>query len=196
MTTWTEEQKQKVLAIAEAAGAAEAERATGIPAGTIRSWIHRLQRNGNSQSITATQRNTKKLGELQQRIMQQAIAEAGEYIVNRLKSLANELYGLAEDGVKETRAYMKAPGTKDRDSAAWLRSVVGAMHYGIQDAQLLSGKPTARPEVTNRHEYDITQRIIADPEALDLAEQLLRRTAGRDAGSLRVYGERGPLDTV
>ncbi len=164
---WPDDLKQRALAIAESAGAAEAAKATGISAGTIRCWLHRLQRNGE-RCNAATQRNTEKLGGLKTQVMEQAVREAGEYIRERLKELADALYGLATEGVAEARAFLAAPGEKDRDTAAWLRSVVGAMHYGIQDAQLLSGRPTARSEVTDRHEYDITQRIIAErPELLD-----------------------------
>lgn len=53
---------------------------------------------------------------------------------------------------------------------------------------LLMGEPTDRSEhesrVTERHEYDIVQRIIADPEARELARRIYVRVAsGReDAG--------------
>lgn len=158
-----------------------------------------MQRNGNGDnrcSGVATQRETQKLKALKEETISRAIEEAGSYIVERLKGLSDGLYAAAEEALREFRAFMESVEVKDRDSAAWLRAVVGAMHYAIQDAQLLSGKPTARPEAVNKYEYDITNRIIADPEALDLAENLLRRAAGRDAGPLRLHGERGPLDTI
>jgi len=44
-------------------------------------------------------------------------------------------------------------------------------------------KQKVQGQVTQRYEYDITQRIISDPEAVQLAEQLLRRTAYSDAGA-------------
>lgn len=53
---------------------------------------------------------------------------------------------------------------------------------------LLMGEPTDRSEhesrVTERHEYDVVQRIITDPEARDLARRIYARVApGReDAG--------------
>lgn len=190
--SWTQEQKAKALTIAAAISITEAARETGIPSGTIKRWRSEANRTERGEP----NRTPKKLERLAEQAAQEAIAEAKDYIVDRLKSLADELYGLAEDGVKETRSFMRNPGSKDRDTAAWLRSVVGAMHYGIQDAQLLSGKPTARPEVVDRHEYDITQRIIGDPEAVELANNLLRRAAGRDPGALRVHGQRGPMDTI
>ncbi len=187
---YDEATKQKALAIAESAGPAEASRATGIPAGTIRSWMHRLQRNGSPQrNNPATQRETQKMRALQAQVVEQAVQEAGEYIADRLKGLADGLYRLAEEGLQEVRGFMRSSPDPDRDSAAWLRALVGAMHYGIQDAQLLSGKPTARPEAVNRHEYDITQRIIADPEAVQLAHTLLRRAAGSDTSRVCLDSE-------
>jgi len=189
---WSDEEKQKAIALAQQTSVREAAKATGIPRATIGRWL--AEQNGTGH--LGRDGTPKKLEAMAEQAAKAAVAEVKNYIVDRLKSLADELYGLAEDGVKETRSFMANTQKKDRDTAAWLRAVVGAMHYGIQDAQLLSGKPTARPEAVNKHEYDITQRIIADPQALDLAEALLRRAAGRDASALCVYGERGPVDTV
>lgn len=164
MPKWSEEQKAKALTIAEAISISEAARQTGIPAGTIKRWRSEMNRTEPSEP----NRTPKKLENLAEEAIQTALEEAKEYIVDRLKALADELYSLAEDSVKETRAFMAKPGEKNRDTAAWLRAVVGAMHYAIQDAQLLSGKPTVRPEVIDRHEYDITQRIITErPELID-----------------------------
>lgn len=191
MIKYDEGTKNKALMIAETTTLREAAEQTGVPEGTIKRW-----RFENRTEPREPNRTPKKLGALREEALAQAIGEAKDYIVDRLKALADELYELAKDGVQETREFMRNPGEKNRDSAAWLRSVVGAMHYGIQDAQLLSGKPTARPEVTNRHEYDITQRIIGDPDSIELAETLLRRAAGRDSGSLCAHGDGGPLDSV
>jgi transposase-like protein len=189
---WTDEQKFRALTIAETTTISEAAKQTSVPAGTIKRW--RSETNPNR---TEDQNRTpKKLKDLQRAAMERAVDQAGEYIVERLKTLTDKLYGLAEAGVIETKTFMAQCRSKDRDSAAWLRAVVGAMHYGIHDAQLLAGKPTARPEMTNRHEYDITQRIITDPEALDLADSLLRRASGRDSGPFRLHGERRTMDTI
>lgn len=40
-------------------------------------------------------------------------------------------------------------------------------------------------KVTERHEYDITQRIVEDPESRELARQLFRRTVAEDMGDGR-----------
>jgi transposase-like protein len=170
-------EKEKALAIAQELGPAEAARATGIPAGTIRSWLCRLQRNDGTQRNSAAQRNTPKLREAQQRVMEKAVADAGEYITERLKGLADRLYGLAEKAVGKIDTAIadpaeapkgKRPEDHNRDGAAWVRSLVGVLAQAIDKAQLLSGKPTARPEVSERHTYDVTQRIVTErPDLID-----------------------------
>lgn len=40
-------------------------------------------------------------------------------------------------------------------------------------------------QVTERHEYDITQRIVSDPESRELARQLFRRTVAKNMGDRR-----------
>ena len=184
MPAWTEAEKQKAITIAQAAGAAEASRATAIPSGTIRSWVHRLQHEPKSQkhdpSVATQQRITPQLQKLQDQVFERAVEEASEYITERLKGLADKLYSLAEKSVLKVDVAISDPEDKlppgvkrrrlphDRDGAAWLRSLVGVLAQSIDKAQLLSGKPTARPEVVNRREYEITQRIITErPDLLD-----------------------------
>lgn len=195
-TKWDTKQKMKAITLAETLGTREAARQTGIPRGTLNVWWWRVHQSERGRMPEPPYKPPQKLRDLAAQAAQEATEEVRDYIIDRLKSLADELYTLAEEGVRELRQFLANPETKDRDSAAWLRAVVGAMHYAIQDAQLLSGKPTTRPEVMDRHEYEITQRILADPEAVVLAENLLLRAAGRDAGSLRLDCERGEVDTL
>lgn len=173
--------KAKALTIAAAAGIGEASAATGVPTGTIKRWrsedrANRAPRtepnepNGYSKSMKA----------LAQQATADAIAEAGDYIANRLKGLADNLYSLAENAVvkvevairdkdEEAAAADRKEGeAHDRDGAAWLRSLVGVLSQAIDKAQLLSGKPTVRPEVIDRREIHITEEIIAtQPQLLD-----------------------------
>lgn len=184
---YDEATKQKALAIAETVTVREAAEQTGVPEGTIKRWRFELRTERGEPNRTS--RTPKNLEPLRAQAVQRALAEAGDYIADRLKTLADGLYRLAEEGLQEVRDFMRSQPDPDRDSAAWLRALVGAMHYGIQDAQSLSGKPTARPEAVNRHEYDITQRIIADPEAVQLAHTLLRRAAGSDTSRVCLDSE-------
>lgn len=173
MPKWTEEQKAKALAIAEAISISEASKQTGIPAGTIKRWRSEMNRTEPSEP----NRTPKKLEALQEAAIEKAVEEAGEYIVERLKNLADNLYSLAEKAVNKVNIAISDPeelprGKKaeihDRDGAAWVRALIGVMSQSIDKAQLLSGKPTVRPEVIDRHEYDITQRIITErPELID-----------------------------
>ena len=50
-------------------------------------------------------------------------------------------------------------------------------------------KQEVKGQVTQRYEYDITQRIIADPETARLADQLLQRVANSDAGMVRTHNK-------
>lgn len=45
-----------------------------------------------------------------------------------------------------------------------------------------------KAEVTQRHEYEITQRLISDPEGIDLAHKLLERAHIGHTGRIRVDG--------
>jgi hypothetical protein len=173
MARWTEEQKTKALTIAKATSITEAARETKIPRGTIGRWMAEIKQN----ETTETKRNSKKIEQLQEAAIEKAVEEAGDYIADRLKSLAGNLYSLAEKAAQKVDIAISDPDelpkgktgeVHDRDGAAWLRSLVGVLSQAIDKAQLLSGKPTVRPEVIDKHEYDITQRIITErPELID-----------------------------
>lgn len=173
MPKWSEGQKAKALTIAETISISEAARQTGIPAGTIKRWRSEMNRT----ELDEPNRTPKKLETLQKAAVEKAVEEAGEYIVERLKGLADSLYSLAEKAVNKADIAIsdaeelpkgKKAEPHDRDGAAWVRALIGVMSQSIDKAQLLSGKPTARPEVIDRHEYDITERIITErPDLLD-----------------------------
>lgn len=194
--------KAKALAIAAELGPAEAAKATGIPSGTIRSWLSRLQHSGaqrrNAPRNAAAQKRktTIAIETVNQAAMAKAMEEASDYIAERIKALASRLYDLAEKAVFKiniaisTKEELVQEGVdvarykgemleRGKDGAAWLRSLIGVLSQSVDKGQLLSGRPTGRNEERKRHEYDITQRIISDPESVDLAEQLLRRASGR-----------------
>ncbi len=196
MAKWTEEQKAAALMIAEATSIAEASKRTGIPAGTIKSWLHRRERN-SATATGATGLQPKKMETaLTQEAASRAVERAAEGIADRLTTLADRLYSLAEKAVGKVDVAIsdgKRGATHDRDGAAWVRALVGVMAQAIDKAQLLTGKPTSRQavegQVRQEYVYEVTQRIISDPGAVDIAQQLLRRAAGRDAGALRVDGQ-------
>jgi len=148
---YSDADKTKALTIAQELGAAEASRATGIPAGTIRSWLHRTQRRNGQKRCNgrpATQRRTPKLKAVQEDVLEKARQEAAEYTAERLKELTDRLYSVTDRAVARVLEMIDEiePRQGDRDTAAWLRALVGAMHYGLQDGQLLAGQPTGRTE--------------------------------------------------
>lgn len=196
--------KTKALTIAEAATIREASEQTGVPQGTIRRWRFEsgIKRANKSNRASRVPKNLKPLA---REAVEQAVAEAGDYITARLKGLADNLYGLAEKAATKIDVAIADPNElpidkvgepHDRDGAAWVRALVGVLAQAIDKAQLISGKPTARPELMKRYEFDITQRIIADPEAVQLANTVLRRAAGRNPGTLCLDRERGAVDSV
>lgn len=176
MAKWSEEQKIQALTIAKATSITEAAQKTKIPRGTIGRWMAETKQNKKNETAE-TKRNSKKIEQLQEAAIEKAVEEAGDYIAERLKSLASNLYSLAEKAVEKVDIAISDPDElpegktgemHDRDGAAWLRSLVGVLSQAIDKAQLLSGKPTVRPEVIDKHEYDITQRIITErPELID-----------------------------
>jgi len=74
------------------------------------------------------------------------------------------------------------------DMAKWL-DVATKLERLSRGVPTEIGKQEVEGQVTQRYEYDITQRIISDPEAVHLAEQLLRRAAYSDAGSSGLDGQ-------
>jgi len=175
---WSDEEKQKAIALAKQTSVREAVKATGIPLATIGRWLSEWNRANGTERLEQN-RIPKKLEAMAEQAAQAAAVEVKDYIIDRLKALADELYRLAEDGVRETRTFMSQPGAKDRDSAAWLRAVVGAMHYGIQDAQLLSGKPTARQAVEGRVNRILDLSVLSYEE-LDILEQLVAKASNTE----------------
>lgn len=202
---YSDEEKQRVLALADAVGASEASRLTGVPTGTILSWRHLMRKAAG----IPTETKHKEAAELKESIetakqkgLELAARQIGDYIAERVKNLADELYDLAASALREAKHILENTKEKDKSvaRARWLHSVIGAMHYGIQNAQLLAGKPTVRTEETKRHEYEIIQRIVDDPESVELAERLLQRAANQfesgDTGPFGLDGERGALEAV
>lgn len=193
MAVWSEEDKAKALAIANTAGAAEASRATGVPAGTIRSWVHRQvhgprRKKEDAQAVKKPRAN-KALRAAADECMDLAKVQAAEVVAERIADVAEKILAMIDLSVDTITNTIEAGPAEGEYKAAWLRSLVGVMAQGVEKHQLLLGQPTSRQalegQVTNRHEYDITQRIIEDPEARDLARNLFRRAVNPNLGGRR-----------
>lgn len=103
----------------------------------------------------------------------------------------------AWDAIEKYLEHLMTKKVIDAAAAQSATTVIGILYDKIA---LASGDVTARGEikeqVTNRHEYDITQRIISDPETAKLADRLLKRTANSDAGMVRTHNKPWTLAAV
>lgn len=193
MAAWSEEDKAKALAIANTAGAAEASRATGVPAGTIRSWVHRQvhgprRKKEDAQAVKKPRAN-KALRAAADECMDLAKVQAADVVADRIAEVAEGILGAIELSLTKITDTINAGPVDGEYSSAWLRALVGVMAQGVEKHQLLLGQPTSRQalegQVTNRHEYDITQRIIEDPSSRELARDLFRRAINPGLGGGR-----------
>ncbi len=192
MVKWTAEQKQKALAIAEVTTISEAAKQTGIPDGTIKRWRSEMNRTELT-NRTEPNRQSKKIQEIAQQATEEAKEEVREYIADRAKQVADDILSMVQQAVAEASDVIMDGPNDDEPKAGWLRAIIGAIAQGVEKYQLMTGKPTNRQalegQVTQRYEYDITQKIITDPEAAELADQLLQRAANSDTGMVRTHNK-------
>lgn len=183
MAKWTLEDKQRALAIAEASSTLEAERETGIPAATIRSWRSRMTKSvATDDSNATTQRNTtpKKIQQLTEQAIEEAKEEVKDYVAGRVKQTADNILNLVELAVRAAGDTIREGAKEDEPNAAWLRALVGAMGQGVEKYQLFTGQPTSRNavegQVNQTYEYRVEQIIQTDPESQRLIESLYERS--------------------
>lgn len=187
MAKWTEQQLAEAVALASTSSLREASRQTGIPLTTLRRAWRAMKPGAPPPERRATgSRNGaaalgEKLRDMADEVRQRAIAVAtervAERLTDRLERLADQLYALAFKAATKVDIAIsdpdeapegKLPEPHTRDGAAWVRALVGVLAQAVDKAQLLAGKPTARPEMLERREYYITERIVSEhPELLD-----------------------------
>jgi len=178
---WTEEDKIKALAIAEASSASEASKQTGIPRGTILTWMRQF--NQSTDSINQSDQSgqsihvPKKVEQIAEQAIEEAKESVREYVEDRVKQVSDGLLELVEVAKAEAMRLIQTGQDPDDSKAQWLKAVIGAIAQGTEKHQLLVGKPTQRQavsgEVTTKHEqhYHIIQRVVAEDE--ELADRLL-----------------------
>lgn len=188
MPRWTEEQKQKALALAEATTVREASQQTGIPEGTIKRW--RKEQRTERTELNEPNRESKKIRRLAEEAAEEAKTAVREYITDRSKEVAKEILNMVRKAVIEADRIIKEGPKEEEPNAGWLRAVVGAMAQGVEKYNLMTGQPTSRQEMKNtfhRREEHIIRILQEDPEALEALEQLNRRARalkGADDGGL------------
>ncbi len=178
MAKWTEADKIKALAIAEASSVREAEKQTGISKTTIQRWLS--QANGtNGTGQTGRDNVPKKIETMAKEVMQEAKEQVREVVADRVQQVANGLLDLVEAARAEAQSLIESGLDPDDTKSQWLKAVIGAIAQGTEKHQLFMGKPTTRQvvngEVKTVHEqhYHITQELIANrPE---LADELIGR---------------------
>jgi transposase-like protein len=181
--TYTPEFKAKVVAMAVTTTQQTAANEFGVPVGTLARWV--LEERGNSG------KTARKIRKNAREVADEARAEVKQYAVDRMKGVTDNLLGVIEKATKQAATVLeKGPG-KGESRANWLKSVAAVLDSSVEQYQLLSGKPTGRihqtGQVTDKHEYHITQTVTADPDlrtrARDLWRDAHRRGASADMGS-------------
>lgn len=127
---YTDAQKAEALDLYESLGAAEAQRRTGINAGTIRSWASRA---GVATAAAETTRAATEVSTAQR------IHRAEEFRTQMVATLAE----VARTAAAKELALLQS-------GKATLHEVVGARTRAIHDLQLLTGAATGRTEHLER----------------------------------------------
>jgi phage terminase small subunit len=107
-------------------------------------------------------------------IQDEAIADVRRYLRSTAMKAARQLVKLQTELASDRAASARVAATKDHLDRAGLKPATRLEHTGPEGGPI---------------EHDLAQRIVGDPAAVALAQQLLRRAAGRDAGDVRVDGE-------
>ena len=114
------------------------------------------------------------------------------------KKNEKEILEMAERHVKVAKAFLliiaqalqqiDPAQLSPSDMAKWLE-VATKLERLSRGVPTEIGKQEVQGQVTQRYEYDITQKIITDPEAAELADQLLQRAANSDTGMVRTHNK-------
>lgn len=182
---WSDEQISDALALASRVGLRQAAKATGIPFGTLGRWqanLKRDKRDETGKTASLAQSVEEKTAEVDAAIGA-AVAEPGG-IGEKAVRMADALYNLAEKArgqLDEALDEARRPGRKKPDDR-WARVLVGVLAQSLEKAQLLSGRPTGRAVIDGSvvHTADVAQ-IMSDPEAVELARLLFRRSQPTEA---------------
>ncbi len=158
---WTEEQRVYALSIADATSAAEASKQTGIPRGTILSWMATINQdpiNQSDQSIKVS----KRVKGVTDEAIERAKESVAQIVVDQSTELANRILSMVRLAIEKSEQALIAGPNEGEPMAGWLKATAGVMHLGVEKAQLLTGKPTSRSEIKGELalKEEHTQRIV------------------------------------
>lgn len=165
MAKWSQEEKLKALAMAEATSIREAAEKTGIPEGTIKRW-RAENRTEPNQKPNRTE-PSKKVERIAKEATEQAKQEVAAFVAEKGKTVAEQLLQLIELSIQAASDTIKSGPNSDEARAQWLRSIIGAIAQGVEKHQLLTGRPTHRQEIVDNPfaglSTDELRQIIHDP---------------------------------
>jgi len=141
--------KAEAMELARRLGATAASEETGIPRGTIATWLHREE--PREEPDPEAIREAEESGRLR------AIAQ-----VDQLRAkMIGMLDRTAARAIVQLHKLVEMPLGKDEWPSQRIRALVGAIDYMIKNAQLLEGEATDRSEARHEHSYkdDIKGRI-------------------------------------
>jgi hypothetical protein len=177
-TKHSDKQKEEALALAEEVTIREAAERTGVPAGTIKRWRfeNRAEPKKNQKkkkrTTLAAGANTKKNTDTSKNLKppwkpgQSGNPSGRPKVAKEFRERCQEF--MNEEGFDRLIKVARSAVDDDR-----FRAIRLITEYAY-------GKPIQAIEhggsVEKRHVYEITQRLIKDTEALDLADQLLQRS--------------------
>ncbi len=157
MAKWTESDKLRALAIAEVSTIIDASQQTGIPPGNIKRWRYEKRKNEPNEPSEPVD-IPKKIQGITQEAIEQATISVTEIITRKSEELANRILSMVQLAIDKTEQTLHEGPNENEPRAGWLKATIGAMHMGVDKAQLLTGQPTQRQEViTNDGDGDTTR---------------------------------------
>lgn len=169
---WPLEKKYEALALAEVFGVKEASLRTGVPQRTIFRW--------REEGFVPPPE-----------VVQQFLDERRRVYLEKIDQTLQKV-------LDEVDRVLSGEMGKDQRAAKWLHAVVGVFSQYFHKRFLLQGLPTSRVEMEKRvkRQYEITQRVISDPGARELAWRAYVESRRLDAlapGGVCVRGESGSV---
>jgi transposase-like protein len=179
----------------------------GVAKSTLHSWLTEADRDGHQE---AREKRKEKFIDKAWESIENALIFGNQKIkvatvsqenfndiIERFIELLEEARQRKEINALEISNVVTALASLMRIPLKDVSTYIGTLYDKIA---LASGDVTTRGEVkgqvTQRYEYDITQKIITDPETARLADRLLQRAANSDAGMVRAHNKPWPVAAV